>query len=152
MTHTTSRLILVLEIDLIIQEWHDQAGGRTGSTTLLPLVASHRVVAVQRTLAVLIEPAEDGRDVVREEALAVEDVRQALGARRHAHGLAVVILVHLDDVVEALFEGVAVGRESDDGEDDAGSFVFGPFSADEKELRGVARVDAVPGRAASVAG
>jgi len=61
----------------------------------------------------------------------------------------VLVAVHLDDGVEAFAEGVAVGREADDGEDDAGRGVVG---ADAEDLRGEARVDVVAGGGARVAG
>lgn len=88
-------------------------------------------------------------DVVGKEALRVQDGAEALRARVDAHGLAVLVAVHLDDGVEALLEGVAVGGEADDGEDDARGRVVG---ADAEELGGVAGVDVVAGGGAGVAG
>lgn len=60
-----------------------------------------------------------------------------------------LVTVHLDDVVEALFEGVAIGGESDDGEDDAGGGVVG---ADAEDFGDVTGVDVVAGGGAGVAG
>merc|ERR1712072_180269 len=75
-----ARLVHVLQIDLVVEERHDQAAGRTNRATVLPLVAPYGVVRVQRSLTLLIDAAEDGLHVVREEALVVEDVAQPLCA------------------------------------------------------------------------
>ena len=91
-------------------------------------------------------------DIVRKEAFVVENVAQALGTRGHAHGLAVLVFVQFDNGVEALFQGVAVCGESDDGEDYSGTFVVWAFAADLEEFGLVSCVDVVAGGGASVAG
>nr|POE63607.1 hypothetical protein CFP56_04510 [Quercus suber] len=145
------RIILVLQVDLVVQKRHDQTRCRAGRAALLSLIAAHGVVAVQRALAFLVDAAEDGRDVVGEEALLVQDVAQALRARVHRDVLAVLVLVHLHDRVEALGQRLAVGGEADDRQHDLGALVCGPGAADAEELGGVARVDVVAGGAAGVA-
>ncbi len=87
--------------------------------------------------------------IVWEEALRVQNRAQSLRASFHAHGLPVLVAVHLDDVVEALLQGVAVGGEAYDREDDAGGGVVG---ADAEDLGGEAGVDVVAGGGAGVAG
>ena len=89
--------------------------------------------------------------VVREEALVVEDVAETLRAGVHAHLLVVLVLVHLDDGVEALLERVAVGGEAYYREDDLGALVVAAGAADAEEFGCVARVDVVAAGAASVA-
>jgi len=64
----------------------------------------------------------------------------------------VLVAVELDDGVKALFEGVAVGREADDGEEKRGVGLRGVGAADLEDFRCVARVDAVAGGGARVAG
>ena len=59
-----------------------------------------------------------------------------------------LVFVHLDDRIETFFEGIAVCSESDDRKDDAGIVVI----ADAEELGDEARVDAVAGGGAGVAG
>ena len=76
--------------------------------------------------------------VVREEALVVEDMAEALRARVHAHLLVVLVLVHLDNGVETLLEGVAISGEADDREDDLGTLVLASGAADAEEFGGVA--------------
>jgi hypothetical protein len=63
----------------------------------------------------------------------------------------VLVLVHLDDGVEALLERVAISGEADDGEDDLGALVLTAGATDTEEFGGVARVDVVAAGAASVA-
>ena len=63
-----------------------------------------------------------------------------------------LVLVHLDDGVEALSQGAAVGREADDREDDGGSRAAVVVAADLVEFGRVARVDAVARGQARVAG
>lgn len=89
--------------------------------------------------------------VVGEEALVVQDVAEALCAGVHAHLLVVLVLVHLDDSVEALLERVAISGEAHDGEDNPGTLVVAAGAADAEEFGGVARVDVVTAGAASVA-
>lgn len=89
--------------------------------------------------------------VVREETLVVEDVREALGAGGNGHGLVVAVVVHLDDGIELLGQGVAVGGETNDGENNASASLLGTFAADAEELGGVAGVDVVAGGVAGVA-
>lgn len=145
---TTPRQILILEVDLVVKEGHDQTRRRAGCATLFPLVTADGVVTVDRTAAFVVQPAENGGDVVGEETLAVENSREALCAGLDAHVLAVLVLVELDDGVEAFFEGVAVGGEADYGEDEGG----GGRGADSEELGLVARVDVIATRGASVTG
>ena len=106
--------VLIFKIDLIVQERRDQTTRRTGRAALLPLIATDRVVAVQGTLAFLVEAAEEGMDVVREEALIVQQVAEPLCAGGRAHGLAVLVAVHLHDGVEPLGQGAPVAAEADD--------------------------------------
>ena len=87
--------------------------------------------------------------VVREEPLRVQDCAKPLRTRLDRHSLAVLVTVHLDDGVEALFEGVAIGGEANDREDDAAGGVVG---ADAEELGNVAGVDVVTRGGAGVAG
>ncbi|CAG8705354.1 2039_t:CDS:1, partial [Scutellospora calospora] len=145
-------IVLVLVVDLVVQERRDQTARGARSTARLALVTPHRIIRVQRSHAVLVQAAEDGVHVVREEALVVQDVAEALGASVHAHLLVVLVLVHFDDGVEALLEGVAVGGEAHDREDDLGALVVAAGAADAEEFGGVARVDVVAAGAASVAG
>jgi hypothetical protein len=63
----------------------------------------------------------------------------------------VLVLVHLNDSVEALLERVAISGEAHDGEDDLGTLVVTAGAANAEEFGGVARVDVVAAGAASVA-
>ena len=143
--------VLVLEVDLVVEEGHDETTGGAAGAGLLALVAADGVVAVDGALALLVEPAEDGVDVVGEEALLVEDGRQALGARVDGHGLAVPVPVHLADGVEALLQGIAVRREPHHGQQDVGVVLRRVRAPDLEHLRREPRVDAVPGRQSRVA-
>ena len=143
MTLATTGNVLVLEVDLVVEERHDERRSSTSSTTLLSLVTAHRVVGVEGTLSILVDTAQDGVDIVREEALVVEDVTQTLGAGGNSHGLVVAVTVHFDDGVELLGEGVAVGGKSDYGQNDTSAFLVVAFAADAEEFGGVAGVDVV---------
>lgn len=145
------RVVLVLVVDLVVQERCDQTARSTGGTARLALVAAHGIVRVQSAHAVLIQTSKDGVHVVREEALVVEDVAEALRAGGDAHLLVVLELVHLDDGVEALLERIAVGGEAHDREHDLGALVLAAGAADAEEFGGVARIDVVAAGAASVA-
>src|SRR5215469_13835663 len=101
MAGTGIRDVLILEIDLVIQKRHDQTRRRTRSPALLPLIAANWIIAVKRALALLVQSSQNRMHVVGKEALAVEDVTQSLGACGDAHGLAVLVLVHLDNGVES---------------------------------------------------
>lgn len=90
-------------------------------------------------------------DVVGEETLVVEDVRKALGAGGDGHGLVVAVVVHFDDGVELLGQGVAIGGETNDGQNDTGTSLLGTLTADAEELGGVTSVDVVAGGVAGVA-
>ena len=90
-------------------------------------------------------------DVVGEESFVVEEMAEALRAGGRAHGLAVLVAVHLHDGVEPLGEGAAVGAETDDGKDDACVLAVGRVAAETVEFRAVAGVDAVAGCHAGVA-
>lgn len=90
--------------------------------------------------------------VVGEEALVVQNVAEALRAGVYAHLLVVLVLVHLDDGVEALLERVAVGGEADYREHDLGALVVAAGATDAEEFGSVTRVDVVAAGAASVAG
>ena len=141
--------MLILVFDLVVQEGHDETRCRACGPALLPLIEPCRVIRVQGPLAILIDAAQDGVDVVGKQALRVEDGAQPLGTRLDRHGLAVLVAVHLDDVVEAFFQGIAVGGVSYHGEDDAAGLVVG---ADAEELGGVPGVDGVARDGAGVAG
>jgi hypothetical protein len=145
------RVVLVLVVDLVVQERCDQTARSTGGTARLALVAAHGIVRVQSAHAVLIQTSKDGVHVVREEALVVEDVAEALRAGGDAHLLVVLELVHLDDGVEALLERIAVGGEAHNREHDLGALVLAAGAADAEEFGGVARIDVVAAGAASVA-
>lgn len=144
--------VLVLEVDLVVEEGHDQTGRGTAGAALLPLVTADGVVAVDGALILLVEAAEDGIDVVGEKALLVEDGGEALRAGVDRHGLAVAVAVHLADGVEALLEGLAVGREADDGQQDVGVLLRRRRSANFEDLGGEAGVDGVAGRRSGIAG
>lgn len=152
MALTTARHVLVLEVDLVVQERHDQAGSGARGAAHLALVAADGVVAVDGALAVLVEAAEDGVRVVGEEALAVENGGQALGAGVDAHGLAVAVAVHLAHGVELLLERLAVGREAAHGEHERRVGLVRGAAANLEHLGVVACVDAVAGGVAGVAG
>jgi hypothetical protein len=64
----------------------------------------------------------------------------------------VLVAVELDDGVEALFEGVAIGREADDGEEQRRVGLRGVRAADLEDFRRVSCVDAVARGGAGVAG
>ena len=89
--------------------------------------------------------------VVREEALVVEQMAEPLGAGGCAHGLAVLVAIHLHDGVEPFGEGAAVAAEADDREDDPRVLPIGRVPAEAEEFGTVARMDAVPGCHARVA-
>lgn len=63
-----------------------------------------------------------------------------------------LVSVQLDDGVEALTQGVAVSGETDDGEKESGVGLRLVGAADLEDLWDVARVDAVAGGGAGVAG
>ncbi|KAI6770596.1 hypothetical protein HG530_005225 [Fusarium avenaceum] len=112
---STSGNVLVLEVDLVVEEGHDQTARSTTCSALLPLVTSHGVVRVHGTLALLIQTAEHRMRVVREESLPVEDCGETLGAGVDGHRLAVAVTVDLADGVEVIAEGLAIGSEANDG-------------------------------------
>lgn len=60
-----------------------------------------------------------------------------------------LVPVHLDEDIEAFFQGVAICGKADDGEDDAAIRVVG---ADAEDFRDEARVDVVARGGACVAG
>lgn len=62
-----------------------------------------------------------------------------------------LVLVHLDDGVEALLERVAVCGKAYYREDDLGALVVAAGAADAEEFGSVARVDVVAAGAASIA-
>jgi hypothetical protein len=150
---TSSRVgvVLVLVVDLVVQERCDQTARGASGTARLTLVAAHGVVRVESAHAVLVQTSKDRVHVVREEALVVEDVAEALRAGVDAHLFVVLELVHLDDGVEALLERIAVGGEANDREHDLGALVLAAGAADAEQFGGVARVDVVAAGAASVA-
>lgn len=88
---------------------------------------------------------------VREEALRVQDRRQSLRARPHAHRLVVLVLVHLDDVVEALLESLSVRGESDHREDEVCPLAGLVVCADLEDFGCETGVDVVAGGRAGVA-
>lgn len=68
-----------------------------------------------------------------------------------AHGLAVLVAVHLDNSIEALLEGIAVGGKADYGQYE-GCVVLGcGGAADLEDFRGIAGVDVVARCRSSVA-
>ncbi|TFB03983.1 hypothetical protein CCMA1212_003526 [Trichoderma ghanense] len=135
--------VLVLEVDLVVQEGHDQAARSTAGSALLPLVASNRVVGVDRTLALLVEAAEHGMCVVWEESLLVENGGQPLGTGVERHGLAVSVAVNLADGVQTIAQSLAIGGKSTDGQDDGGIFLGGSGATDLEDLGRHSGVDAV---------
>lgn len=149
MALATSGHMLILVVDLIVQERHDQTCRRAGRSALFALIAAHGVIRVQRALAILVHARQDRMHIVWEEALRVENRTQPLRARLHGHGLAVLVSVHLDDCVEAFFQGVAVGGEAHYRQDDARGWVVG---SDAEEFGGMSGVDVVAGGGAGVAG
>jgi hypothetical protein len=142
--------VLVLEVDLVIEERHDQTSGSTTSSALLPLVAADGVVTVNGTLALLVQSAQDSVSVVREEASLVQDGAQAFGACIDRHGLVVAVSVHLADGVQALLQGLAVGCEPNDREQDVGIILGRGRAANLEDFRGVSGVDAVARRETGV--
>lgn len=60
-----------------------------------------------------------------------------------------LVLIHLYDCIEALFQGMAICREADYREDDCCGIIVG---TDAKELRDVTGIDVVATRGSSVAG
>src|SRR5436190_19177719 len=54
LTVSTAGNILILEIHLVIQEWHDQTRRCTGCSALLPLIRSDRVIAIERSFPILV--------------------------------------------------------------------------------------------------
>ena len=142
-----ARHILVLEVDLVVEEGHDQTRRGAGGTALFTLVAADGVVGVQRAFAFFVETGEDGVHVVREETLGVEDGGEALGAGFGAHALVVLVLVHLDDGGEVVAQREAVGAVAYDGQDDVWLRVVG---GDGVELWEHPCLDVVPACAARV--
>jgi hypothetical protein len=63
----------------------------------------------------------------------------------------VLVLVHLDDCVQALFQRLAISSESNDREYYPCALVVWPFTADLEELWGIPCVDVVAVCGASVA-
>ena len=147
-----TRNILILEIDLIIQERRDQARRSATSPALLPLIRPNRIIAIQRPFPLLVQPTQDSIRIVRKKALRVEYGRKPLRARIHRHVLAVLVLVHADDCIETLFERVAVCREANNREHNAGAFAGFFVPAYSEDLGRVPRVDAVARAHACVAG
>jgi hypothetical protein len=145
-------LVHVPEVDLVVQERHDKRRRRACCSALLPLVTADGIVRVQRTLAILIQTSQNCVYVVREESLVVENVAETLGAGGDGHGLAVLVLVHLDDGVEVLLQRVAVGGETDYRQHYPCTLVVGALAANLEELGLVSCVDVVAGCGSSVAG
>lgn len=143
--------VLVVKVDLVVEKGHDEARRGAAGAALLALVAADGVVRVDGADALLVEAAEQRVRVVREEALLVENRRQALGARVERHGLAVAVAVDLADGVEAVAEGLAVGREAAHGKHNRGVVLRGVGAANLEHLGGHARVDAVAARVSCVA-
>jgi len=69
MACSTSRYVLILEVDLIIQKWHNQASSGSSRAALFPLIAADGIIAVQGALSLLVESTQDCVYIVREEAL-----------------------------------------------------------------------------------
>lgn len=77
---------------------------------------------------------------------------ESLCTCRDGHGFAVLILVHLDNGVEAFLESVGVGCKAHNREDYPGALVVRALAANLEELGCVACVDVVAGCRACVAG
>lgn len=152
MSHTASWLILILKVDLVIQEWHNQASSGTGGTALLTLVGADGVVGVDCAFSFFVEAAEDGVHVVREETLLVEHDAQSLCSSLDGHWLAVLVSVEFDNRIETLAQGVAVGGETDNGEEKSGIGLRGVSAADLEDLWDVAGIDGVAGGGTSITG
>lgn len=152
MADAAAGYVLVLEVDLVVEEGHDEGGGGAAGAALLALVAADGVVRVDGAGAVLVEAAEDGVDVVGEEALLVEDGGEPLRAGRDADGLAVPVPVHLADGVEPLLQRLPVRREPHHRQHDVRVVLRRRRPPDLEHLRRVPRVDAVAGRQTGVAG
>lgn len=142
---------LVVEVDLVVQERHDQAASRPSGAALLPLVAPDGVVRVHGARPVLGNAAENGVRVVGEEALRVEDCREALRAGLDGDGLPVAVLVHLANGVETVLEGFAVGSEPDNREDYPGIILGRRGAADLEDLGVGPAVDGISGGVSGVA-
>lgn len=152
MTLAASGNILVLVVHLIVQKRHDQTCSCSSCSAHLALVTPNRVVAEETALSVLVQPAQDRRDVVGEEALLVENGAESLRTGLDAHRLAVLVAVHLDDGVEAFLQRFAVGGKSDHAEHDGGVVLGGCGAADLEDFGGVAGVDVVSAGGTGVAG
>lgn len=111
------RPVLVLKANLIVQERRDKTRRSTRRTARFSLVRADGVIAVQSANAILIHPSQQRIYVEWEETLAVQDRRQSLRTRCDAHGLAVLVLVHLGGGVEAFFQRVGVGAITTYSED-----------------------------------
>ena len=82
------------------------------------LNTTRRVVVVHSPLTICIYTRDHGLKLVREEALFVEEGRDALRASPQADIAPMLVLVDGDDVLEFLLEGVTVGSEPDYGDHD----------------------------------
>lgn len=89
--------------------------------------------------------------IVGEKAFRVEDGSEALRTSVHGHGLAVLVLVHFHDGVEAFFQSATVRGKTYDGQDKMGTFSTFISFANFEQLGRVASIDIVAGDGASVA-
>ncbi|KAI6758981.1 hypothetical protein HG531_013977 [Fusarium graminearum] len=111
-TLSASGNVLVLEVDLVVEERHDQTARSAACTALLSLVTSYRIIRVYSAPALLVQTAEHRMRIVWEESLAIKNCRETLRASVDRHGLAVAITVDLADGVEVIAEGFAVGGKA----------------------------------------
>lgn len=105
-----ARDVLVLEVDLVVEEGHDEGGGGAAGAALLALVGAHGVEGVHRAAAVAVEASDDGVHVVREESLAVEQVLDVPRGRSQRQRLVVVVkVVPFDAALEPAHQRAPVG-------------------------------------------
>lgn len=144
--------VLVPEVDLVIQERHDQAARSSSSSALLPLVASNRVVGVYSTRALFVKATKHGVRVVWEESLLVENGGEALGTCVEGHWLAMSVAVDLADGIQTIAQSLAIGGKSADRQNYGSIVLIGSSATDLEDFRGHPGVDAVAAGVASVTG
>jgi hypothetical protein len=81
--------------DLVVEKRHDQACCRTAGTTLFPFVAADGVKGVDGALPLYVQAADDGVDVVWEEAFPVQQRLCQPGDGGQGHGTIVHVVVYL---------------------------------------------------------
>lgn len=135
-------VVLILQIDLVIEEGHDETGRCASGTALFALITTDGIETVDGTHSVLVDSRDDGGDVVREEALAVEHRLNQPRYGIHSHRLCVLMVVPFETLLETFYEGVAISHVPDDRDDDIVANVECPLS--------ITSVDRVPGRMSRV--